>query len=108
MLSRWWISKLNFIILYYISFQESIKIAPNHSHKAGGDVENDQLVQSGREDEAKKLKDEVNLLHKKLNVADQELQAADVLRRDLEGSFLCAWYVVLWIAQLYSYSTCIF
>nr|CAB3229242.1 serine/threonine-protein kinase MRCK alpha [Phallusia mammillata] len=39
---------------------------------------------SAESDELKKLKDEVNFLRKKLVVADQELQAADVLRKDLE------------------------
>lgn len=36
-------------------------------------------------DESRQLRDEVNFLRKKLAVADQELQAADVLRKDLEG-----------------------
>nr|XP_009860020.1 serine/threonine-protein kinase MRCK alpha isoform X1 [Ciona intestinalis]XP_026692048.1 serine/threonine-protein kinase MRCK alpha isoform X1 [Ciona intestinalis] len=35
-------------------------------------------------EESKKLREEINFLHKKLAVADQELQAADVLRKDLE------------------------
>uniref|UniRef100_H2Z2Y2 non-specific serine/threonine protein kinase n=1 Tax=Ciona savignyi TaxID=51511 RepID=H2Z2Y2_CIOSA len=36
-------------------------------------------------EEGKKMREEVNFLHKKLAVADQELQAADVLRKDLEA-----------------------
>lgn len=36
-------------------------------------------------EEVKQLKSEVGFLSKKLAVADQELQAADVLRKDLEG-----------------------
>lgn len=40
---------------------------------------------SSKDDDAKRLKDDINLLRKKLNMADQELQAADVLKRDLEG-----------------------
>ncbi|XP_076803724.1 serine/threonine-protein kinase MRCK alpha-like isoform X2 [Clavelina lepadiformis] len=47
-------------------------------------VENSPSWTENDSDELKQLKDEINFLHKKLAVADQELQAADVLRKDLE------------------------
>ena len=43
------------------------------------------LADHGDADELKELKSEVGFLTKKLAIADQELQAADVLRKDLEG-----------------------
>jgi len=43
-------------------------------------------AEHGDNDELKELKSEVGFLTKKLAVADQELQAADVLRKDLEGT----------------------
>uniref|UniRef100_H2Z2X9 KELK-motif containing domain-containing protein n=1 Tax=Ciona savignyi TaxID=51511 RepID=H2Z2X9_CIOSA len=54
--------------------QESVNHAQlSHEWSDGMDAE-----------EGKKMREEVNFLHKKLAVADQELQAADVLRKDLE------------------------
>nr|XP_039247827.1 serine/threonine-protein kinase MRCK alpha-like isoform X1 [Styela clava] len=69
-----------------LNLERKLAESAKNNHNASTKVEHDQLAQSGREDESKKLKDEINLLHKKLNAADQELQAADVLRRDLEDA----------------------